>query len=149
MLRFGNSPTGRTSPAGHPKEHDGVLEDIEGTGKDSLHFLSPAAPDPAGTVVHPDGYKVPSGRIQPRASGRGSSATDEIVVYDASQCSVRYLIELRDVANLANFKEAPKEESESTKAGAPDTDATMGTNDEEEEEEEEDEDEEDEEEDSE
>jgi len=82
----------------------GEVEDISGTECDSFHMLSGMGPDPAGDVVHPDGYRVPCGETVNRAEGGGNGARDEIIVYESSRVCVRYVIELRDCATAMKLK---------------------------------------------
>jgi len=86
------------------------VENLEGTGFDSFYFNSGAGPDPNDDVVHPDGYRVPSGRIVRTTAGTGEpqpqDARDEIIVYDQARVRVRYLVELREAQGI--LKEVPK-----------------------------------------
>jgi predicted DNA-binding WGR domain protein len=69
---------------------------IKGTGCQSVHAKARTGPSDAGTIVHPDGYKIPAGPVVARPFGTSSFGMDEIVVYSERQVKVRYLIELRE-----------------------------------------------------
>jgi len=90
------------------------VENLENTGFDSYYFNSGAGPDPNDDVVHPDGYRVPSGKIVRTAAGTGEpqpqEARDEIIVYDGSRVRVRYLVELREPQCI--LKEVPKSDGD-------------------------------------
>jgi len=91
-------------------QHQGGVENLAGTGYDSFHMHSGAAPDPLGDVVHPDGYPVPCGQIISHGGGGfggGGLASDEIIVYDPARVRVRYMVELRD-GNAAELKQVKK-----------------------------------------
>jgi len=91
-------------------QQQGGVENLSGTGYDSFHFHSGAAPDPLGDVVHPDGYVVPCGQIISHGGGGfggGGLASDEIIVYDPARVRVRYMLELRD-GNAAELKHVKK-----------------------------------------
>lgn len=103
-------------------QQQGEVENLAGTGYDSFHMHSGAAPDPLGNVVHPDGYSVPCGHIISHGGGGfgggGGSAADEIIVYDPARVRVRYLLELRDgsAAELKQVKK-PMEAAEGQQGG--------------------------------
>jgi len=98
-----------TKPSEHPELkrifteiqqeiQSGLVENIEGTGCDSFHFRSPAAPDPLGTVVVPNGCGVPAGRLVTK-DGKAAAAgagRDELIVYHPDRVRVRYIIEMRE-----------------------------------------------------
>jgi len=96
-------------------QQQGGVENLAGTGYDSFHYHSGAAPDPLGDVVHPDGYVVPCGRIVSRSGGGvgsgfggGASATDEVIVYDTARVRVRYVLELCAPESAAKLKHVKK-----------------------------------------
>jgi len=123
------------SPADHPALKERIdaitqeaahmeVDDISGTECDSFHFLSSAAPDPQGSVVHPDGYHVPCGEVVMRNAGQrgpiaGNNATDELIVYDTSKVRLRYVLEIRNQKEI--FADVPKpkdDEGDEGDAGA-------------------------------
>lgn len=91
----------------------GKIEDISGTGFDSLHFQSGQTPDAAGTVVHPAGCEVPCGQI---ASSDGTYSrggdSDELIVYETSRARVRYVLELRDLMEPQTLRDKPDQTKE-------------------------------------
>jgi len=95
---------------------NGEVEDVSGTGFDSFHMLSAAAPDPDGSVQHPDGYSVPCGQLIARGGGgasEGQQARDEIIVYDTSRVRLRYIVELREFSEHLKPVANPDKEGES------------------------------------
>eukprot|EP00930_Biecheleria_cincta_P034410 TRINITY_DN23788_c0_g2_i1.p1 TRINITY_DN23788_c0_g2~~TRINITY_DN23788_c0_g2_i1.p1 ORF type:complete len:3105 (-),score=585.98 TRINITY_DN23788_c0_g2_i1:231-9545(-) len=91
----------------------GRIEDISGTGFDSLHFQSGQTPDASGTVVHPAGCEVPCGHILSsdgtRCQGGGR---DELIVYETSRARVRYVLELRDLTEPQALRDKPEQNQE-------------------------------------
>eukprot|EP00931_Biecheleriopsis_adriatica_P061088 TRINITY_DN36718_c0_g2_i1.p1 TRINITY_DN36718_c0_g2~~TRINITY_DN36718_c0_g2_i1.p1 ORF type:complete len:3078 (-),score=601.94 TRINITY_DN36718_c0_g2_i1:165-8072(-) len=86
----------------------GKIEDISGTGFDSLHFQSGQTPEAAGTVVHPAGFKIPCGQILNKDGTPVSSGSDELIVYETSRVRVRYVLELRDLTEPQTLRDKPE-----------------------------------------
>eukprot|EP00658_Telonema_sp_P-2_P086140 TRINITY_DN9989_c0_g1_i1.p1 TRINITY_DN9989_c0_g1~~TRINITY_DN9989_c0_g1_i1.p1 ORF type:complete len:523 (+),score=129.32 TRINITY_DN9989_c0_g1_i1:138-1706(+) len=69
--------------------------DITGTGYDSTHVMAGEGADkkPEGGVVHPSGPTMPVG-------ANSYSAHDEIIVYDAQQARIVYVLEVQETTLL-------------------------------------------------
>jgi hypothetical protein len=65
------------------------------TGFDSTWALGNTEPDPTGDIKHPDGYVIPSGKIQNNGRAGVSCHEHQFITYTEAQSEIKYLLKLK------------------------------------------------------